>query len=98
MAELLGGVVAMCLLGALCGLAFKRKEPGERALAATIAAWVLGSIIAGFGMADGGPFRFDASLIYLPGAIVAYFFLSWHYRKNWVEDEEEGEPTQTPTE
>lgn len=40
-------------------------------------------------MADGGPFRFDAGLYYIPGAIIAFFYLRWHYGKAWIDDEKE---------
>ena len=87
--ELIGGAFATILLGLLCGLAFKSKEPDQRAVAAALCAWVCASILAGFGMADGGPFRFDASLRYLPGAIAAFFYLRWHYGKMWSEEQDE---------
>src|SRR5256885_14784128 len=78
MGQLIGGVFATTLLGLLFGLAFKSKEPDSRALSATMCAWVCASVLAGFGMADGRSFRFDAALIYLPGAIGTFFFLRWH--------------------
>jgi len=87
MGQILGGAIAVWLLGLLCGLAFKSKEPGERALFAALTAWVLAGVLAGFGMADGGPFRFDAILLYLPGAILAYFLLKRRYDGEWVDDE-----------
>lgn len=76
-----GGFFITMLIGSLFGLAFKRKEPGERAVLASVSGWVACAIIAGFGMADGGPFRYDAGLFYIPGAAIAYFFLRRHYSK-----------------
>ena len=87
--ELVGGLIATILLGLLFGLAFKSKEPDQRALAAAICAWICASIFAGFGMADGGAFRFDASLIYLPGAIGTFFYLRTRYARTWSAEPED---------
>jgi hypothetical protein len=84
-----GGFLLSTLVGLLIGLAFKRKEPSERAIIAAMGGWIGCAILAGFGMADGGPFRFDAGLSYIPGAIAAFFYLRWHYGKMWNPDEEE---------
>ena len=89
MGQLIGGFLAVTVLGLLFGLAFKSKEPDPRALLAAFCAWAGASILAGFGMANGGPFRPDVSLIYLPGAVGAFFFLRWHYGKMWNADEPE---------
>lgn len=89
MGYLIGGFLATTLLGLLFGLAFKSKEPDPRALAATICAWISASIVAGFGFANGGPFRFEATLMYLPGAVGTFFFLRWHYGKMWTPDDED---------
>lgn len=89
MGELIGGAIATTLLGLLFGLAFKSKEPDPRAFLATVGAWIGASIIAGFGKADGGSFRIDASLDYLPGAVVTFFYLRWHYGRMWKDNEEE---------
>ena len=86
--QALGGIFAMVFVGALAGLFFKRFEADDRALYAAIAGWLLGSIIAGFAMADGGPFRWDAALIYAPGALAAYFILRAHYRRREVQEDE----------
>jgi hypothetical protein len=88
MGQLIGGFIATTLLGLLSGLAFKSKEPDPRALSATMCAWVCASILAGFGMANGGSFRFDAALIYLPGAAGTFFFLRRRYGRMWTPDEE----------
>ena len=86
MAEMVGGAVACILLGLLIGLAFKSQKPLSRAAIASTGAWLFSGLLAGFGMADGGAFRTDAILIYLPGAVLAFFYLRWHYGKDWVED------------
>jgi peptidoglycan/LPS O-acetylase OafA/YrhL len=88
MGQLIGGFLATALLGLLFGLAFKSKEPDPRALAAAICAWLFASLVAGFAMANGEPFRLEAALIYLPGAVGTFFFLRWHYGKMWTPDEE----------
>jgi hypothetical protein len=54
---------------------------------AAITGWIICGVLAGFGKADGGPFRWDAILSYLPGAIGAFFYLRWHYGKMWNADE-----------
>lgn len=82
-----GGAVAVTLLGLLIGLAFKSKPPSERAMLAAFMGCLVAGLVAGFGMADGGSYRFDAIFLYIPGAIVAFFYLRWHYGKDWVEDE-----------
>lgn len=81
-----GSSIACILLGLLMGLGFKSKAPNVRALFAAGIAWVLAGFIAGFGMANGGPYRFDAIVTYLPGALIAFFYLRWHYRKDWIEN------------
>ena len=48
---------------------------------------LVSALLAGFGMANGGPFRFDSFLNYAPGAILAFVYLRWHYQKMWREDE-----------
>lgn len=82
-----GGALAVILLGLLVGLAFKTKPPVERAMIASFAAFLIAGAIAGFGMANGGDYRFDAILNYIPGAIIGFFYLRWHYGKDWIEDE-----------
>jgi len=90
-----GGLIITSLVGLLIGLAFKSKEPDERAIYAATFGWLTCSVLAGFGMADGGPFRFDASLYYLPGAIFAFFYLRRHYHKMWRDDEDVDELSKT---
>ena len=76
-----GGFLVTTLFGLLFGRAFKSKEPFERAIIAALLGWVVCAVIAGFGKADGGPFRFDAGLAYIPGALGAFFLLQRRYEK-----------------
>lgn len=80
---LLGGVVAILLLSVLWEWAlFKRvlDNPLTGKLAAVGAAWLTAGSLAGFGMADGGPFYWAAYLIYLPSAAVVVLFA--FFRRN----------------
>lgn len=81
LAEMLGGCLAMAILASICGFFFKLKQPDDRALYATAIAFILAYILAGFGNADGGPFVWSAGIIYIPGAILAYFLLKRRYEK-----------------
>lgn len=96
MAYLIGtmvGLVFACvplyLLGLLAGLFFKSKEPDERAMYAAMIGWIAAYVLAGFGKADGGSFRPDAGLLYIPAAFIAFFMLRHHYRRMWKPDEDE---------
>lgn len=84
---IVGGTLACILLGLLAGVAFKEKDPDERAIYAALIAWIVSGVLAGFGMADGGPFRFAAIAYYIPGAIMALLYLRWHYPKSWQDEE-----------
>lgn len=86
-----GGFLAATLIGLLVGLGFKSKAPTERALFAAFFGGIVCGLLAGFGMADGGPFRFDAILVYAPGAVAAFFYLRWHYGKMWRDDADQQE-------
>src|SRR5437867_4264522 len=92
-----GGLILACLpiylIGLLVGLFLKEKEPEERAIYAAIGAWLAAYVLAGFGKADGGSFRFDAGLFYIPAAIIAFFMLRHHYRRMWKPDDVELERT-----
>lgn len=89
---IVGGVIWGYLFGLLVGLALKRLEPDERALMAVICAWILVSIVAGFGLAHRGPFDVTAGLRYLPGAVIAFFMLRRHYWKRWSDEDESEQP------
>jgi hypothetical protein len=87
MGEIVGGALLVISLGLLIGKAFRSKAPNLRAVLAAGTAWVAAGILAGFGMARGEVFRFEAILIYLPGAVIAFLYLRWHYGKDWIDDE-----------
>lgn len=67
-------------------LAFKQQHPLHRASYTVGTAWLLGSGIAGFGMADGGAFVPTAGLLYIPGALITWFLYLRRYRKAWEID------------
>lgn len=83
-----GSFIGTTLLGLLVGQAFKSKKPTERAAIAAVIGWLIASVVAGLGMANGGSYRFDASLYYMPGAVAAFLYLQWHYGKMWRDDED----------
>jgi predicted membrane-bound spermidine synthase len=89
-AAFLGDWFGAIVGGVLWGYLFLRRlEPDERALMAVICAWILVSVVAGFGLARGGPFEVTAGLRYLPGAVIAFFMLRSRYWKLWSDDEDE---------
>lgn len=49
-------------------------DPVKGKVGAVIVAWLASGTLAGFGMADGGPFKTMAYLLYLPSAIVVGIF------------------------
>ena len=75
--SLVGGLIAIYLLAALWEWAlFKRilDDPLKGKLAAVGAGWLTSSVLAGFGMADGGSYYWPAFLAYLPAAAIMAFF------------------------
>lgn len=86
------GLILACLpiylIGLLVGLAMKAKEPDERALYAALGAWIITYALAGWGFANGGPYRFDAGLMYIPAAAIAFLMLRHHYLRMWRPDDE----------
>lgn len=80
--ELLGAFVPMAIISLGLGrFAFKDKGPVDRAAWVALTAWIICGTIAGFGMADGGPFYVPAYLYYAPAAAVVGFVLYRHYEK-----------------
>lgn len=79
---LLLAAIPAYFLGLFAGLAFRSKEPDERAIYAAAVSWILMYFISGWGLADGGPFRFDAGLLYIPAATIAFFLLRSRYRRD----------------
>ena len=75
--EVLGGMLGMFLLWSLFEWAiFKRvfDDPIKGKLTSVLAAYLVGSTIAGFGGADGGPYYWPAFIDYaIPAAIVGFF-------------------------
>jgi hypothetical protein len=68
-----GGLIAVFVLAYLWEfLLFKRvlDDPVKGNVASVIAGWLTAGTIAGFGMANGGPFAWYAFLIYLVPALV----------------------------
>jgi hypothetical protein len=75
--EFVGGLVAVYLMAALWEWAlFKRvlDDPLKGKLVSASVGWLTSGAIAGWGMADGGPYNWSAFLIYLPAALVISFF------------------------
>lgn len=74
--SIVGGVIGVYLLAALWEWAlFKRinDDPLKGKLTSVLAAYVTGAALAGFGMADGGPYYWGAFLQYLiPSLIVGF--------------------------
>jgi hypothetical protein len=75
--EIFGGMLAMFLLGSLFEWAlFKRvfDDPIKGKLASVVAGYLVGSSIAGFGKADGGPYYWPAFFDYaIPAVVVGCF-------------------------
>ena len=75
---LIGGFLAMYVLSLLWEWAlFKRinDDPVTGKLSAVAAAWLSGSALAGFGMANGEPYAWFAFSIYLiPAILVGFLF------------------------
>lgn len=72
-----GGLLAIYLLAALWEWAlFKRvlDDPLTGKLASVGAGWLTSSVLAGFGMADGGTYYWPAFLAYLPAAAILAIF------------------------
>lgn len=72
---LIGGLIAVYLVSKLWEkLLFQRvmDDPVKGKLASVFAGWLTASAIAGFGMADGGPYRWFAFVLYgVPAILIA---------------------------
>jgi hypothetical protein len=71
--QVAGGVIIIFLLSLLwerLALRHFMSDPLKRKLGSVVAAWLTGSAIAGFGMADGGPYAWWAFGLYLVPAII----------------------------
>lgn len=85
MAALLGAFVGGFLIVTLLALLVEKAvfqrlfdDPVAGKLWSVATGWLAASTLAGFGMADGGPFAVTAYLLYLPPALVVGF---WFYRR-----------------
>ncbi|MBL4584016.1 MAG: hypothetical protein JKX83_05310 [Pseudomonadales bacterium] len=64
MAFILGAVLGMYLISSLVGfVAFRKMEKPKKHYLSVPIAWVLSTILAGYGMADGGDPQFVAAAI-----------------------------------
>lgn len=87
---LIGGMLFGALFSAIIEkLAFKEKEPDERATATVGVAWLIMCILAGFGFSEGQGFAWFAGLYYLPGAAIVWLWYRKRYRKAWSNEAEE---------
>jgi hypothetical protein len=71
--QFVGGLIAVYLLTLLWEfLLFKRvlDDPVTGKMSSVTAAWLTAGTLGGFGMADGGPYAWQAFLIYLFPALV----------------------------
>ncbi len=71
--SIIGGAIAIALVALLWRWALMRRiiaDPVQRNVAAVAAAWVTASTLAGFGMADGGPYAWHAWGVYLVPAVI----------------------------
>lgn len=84
----IGGALFGFLFGLLWGKLFKSLQPDGRALLAAVFGWLSVGLLASWGYSDGGSLQFSAALMYVPGALIAYFFLRRRYRESWVSDED----------
>lgn len=82
MGQLVGGIIGVWILSMLAEyLIFKRvmNDPLKGKMAAVVTGYALAVLIAGYGMANGGPPRFAyASGVYFIGLLLVGFF---NYRK-----------------
>jgi Ca2+/Na+ antiporter len=84
-----GGFIGIAILSAIIErIAFKERGSTQRAELTVGTALILAAVLAGFGMADGGPFVWSAGFIYLPGAVIVFLWYRKRYSDAWTEDEE----------
>ena len=95
MGSIIGGLIAILMLSMLWEWAlFKRvmDDPVKGKLSSVAAAWLTAGTLAGFGMADGGPFFTTAYLIYLLPALIIGGWAFYSGMKARERIEEEGSP------
>lgn len=84
-----GGILAIALLSAIIErLAFREREPTTRAELTVGTALLTAAVLAGFGMADGGPFVWTAGFVYLPGAVIVFLWYRKRYAEAWVDEDQ----------
>lgn len=79
--QMVGAILAVYILYFIWEIAlFKRvmDDPVKGKLASSAAGYLTAAAISGFGMADGGPYAWQAFGIYLPAGLIVGFFA---YRK-----------------
>ena len=92
-----GGLLIIALVAMLVEKAIFQRlfdDPVVGKLSSVAAGWLAVSTVAGFGMADGGPFAALAYLIYLPPAVAVAI---WFYRRGLALRELMAEQAQQPT-
>jgi peptidoglycan/LPS O-acetylase OafA/YrhL len=90
MAFLAGAVIAMFLISSLVGfLVFRKTDKPKKHLFSVPIAWVIATVIAGYGLADGGAAKFSTAAInygiasiILIGMYISADFVSRKLRKN----------------
>jgi Ca2+/Na+ antiporter len=87
--SLFGGTVIVLLIALLISMAFRSSRPTARAAKSVIGAFLVASLLAGFGFANGGPFAWWASVYYLVPAAIVFVYLQWRFKKSWVDDDAE---------
>lgn len=73
MGQIVGGFLAVYLLSKFLEWAIFKRVLDDALIGCALSvfsAYILATVLYGFGSADGGPWRADGLLIYLPGAII----------------------------
>lgn len=88
MGTIIGGILLGYLFGALVGrLFFRNVEPDTKALKSALCGFFGVYLLAGFGYANGAGFNPIAGLFYIPGVIVAWWWMRRDWRKSWIPDD-----------
>ncbi|PLK25563.1 hypothetical protein [Novosphingobium sp. TH158] len=83
MGQVVGGILAVYILQLIWEkLVFMRlaNDPMKGKLFSTVAGYLTAVVLFGFGSADGGAWRPDGALIYLPGLLIIGVF-AWRRAK-----------------
>jgi peptidoglycan/LPS O-acetylase OafA/YrhL len=85
-----GGLIIVGLIAlALSRTAFKSQRPMMRAALCAGIAWLIASVIAGFGMADGGPYAYWASAYYVIPTLIVFALLARSFNRDWRDNTSE---------